>query len=187
MTFDEPDSRIPEEGIRQKSTTWPEVDHFIRKEDERVYLFVLNQLRKKLGNRQPLTKKKVKKTISSVQIRTEKINQLFEKIDTVNQRGEDEFVIESQLTSFDKSSEKQGGGQFQSGLSEKHRETKPAGDTSNLREGVVSLSCQNPYLKLLGVDLKHRNNKETRIKLGLTQVEVNERQMQGLIHSSDLS
>ena len=59
-----------------------------------------------------MTKKKVKKTISSVQIRTEKINQLFEKIDTVNQRGEDEFVIESQLTSFDKSSDKKGGGQF---------------------------------------------------------------------------
>jgi len=53
-----------------------------------------------------LTKKKVKKTISNVQIRTEKINQLFEKIDTVNLRGEDEFVIESQLTGFDKSSEK---------------------------------------------------------------------------------
>ena len=84
MTFSEPDTQVLEEGVRQKSTTWNEVDHFIRKEDERVYLFVINQLRKKLGNRQPLPKKKLKKTISSVQIKTEKINQLFEKIDTVD-------------------------------------------------------------------------------------------------------
>lgn len=66
MTFSEPETPIPEEGCRQKSTTWGEVDYFIRKEDEKVYMFVINQLRKKLGNREPLERRKVKKTASSV-------------------------------------------------------------------------------------------------------------------------
>lgn len=66
MTFSETETPLSKDLFRQKSTTWSEVDHFIRKEDERVYLFVINQLRKKLGNREPLAKRKVKKTTSSV-------------------------------------------------------------------------------------------------------------------------
>ena len=31
-----------ENSVRVKSTTWKHIEHFIRKEDERVYLFVIN-------------------------------------------------------------------------------------------------------------------------------------------------
>jgi hypothetical protein len=110
-------------------------------------------------------------------MKAEKINQLFDKIDPGNQREEGDVIIESQLSSLDEGRENQSNGQSKFGKSQKLSETKPAGDSSSLKEGVVSLSCQNPYLKLIGVDLKHRKDKEAKIKLGLTKVEVNERKM----------
>ena len=80
MTFDEPDSdAVYEEAddpntLRVKSTTWRHVEQFIRKEDERVYLFVLNQLRKKLGNRNPIAKKKDHQSASRAQLKNQRIN-----------------------------------------------------------------------------------------------------------------
>lgn len=40
MTFDEPEQ--PTNQLPRKSITWAKIDHFIRKEDERVKFFVIN-------------------------------------------------------------------------------------------------------------------------------------------------
>lgn len=45
-----------EERIKMSSDGWTKVSDFILGNDEKIFMFVLNQLRKKLGNRPPIPK-----------------------------------------------------------------------------------------------------------------------------------
>jgi hypothetical protein len=72
MTFSDTGSEdfepVNNEKLRE-SSGWRYIHNFITHNDERVYLFVVNQLRKKMGNRQPVQKKKAKKTATSLQVK----------------------------------------------------------------------------------------------------------------------
>lgn len=81
MTFDneaeevrQPKSSVGKESSYRSKNSWGQVHDFIHKNDERVYVFVINQLRRKLGKREPIKKTKPRKNIQDIQIKQDRIN-----------------------------------------------------------------------------------------------------------------
>ena len=81
MTFDNeaeevrrPKSSIGKESSHRSKSSWGQVHDFIHKNDERVYVFVINQLRRKLGKREPIKKPKLRKNIQEIQVKQDRIN-----------------------------------------------------------------------------------------------------------------
>ena len=82
MTFDDeteqqnqrPKSSVGSAPTYHSKNSWGQVHDFIHKNDERVYVFVVNQLRRKLGKREPIKKTKLRKTTQEIENKKERIN-----------------------------------------------------------------------------------------------------------------
>ena len=150
MNFDEP--KI------EPDSNWLGIFDFMFKGDPRVYWFVINQLRRALGNKKKLTRVK---TEEQKEKRNQTINRIFSKVENVIEarlgKNFDNFssTVKHHKTKFNTFSEtvttpiiKQ--------MNTDRSPTKQAGDCSFQNEQTTRISTTNPYLTKLGLALGHK-------------------------------